>query len=50
MTAAENSALARRVIEEAINGRRLEVLDEVIADDYVEHTQLPPAFPRAGRD
>jgi predicted ester cyclase len=49
MSAEENSALARRVVEEAINGRRLEVLDEVIADDYVEHTPLPPGFPE-GRD
>jgi steroid delta-isomerase-like uncharacterized protein len=41
---AENEALVRRFFEEFCNGRRGEVADQVIADDYVSHgPQAPPA-------
>lgn len=49
MSREENVALAHRVIEEAINGRRPEVLYEVIAEDYVENAWLPPGSP-TGRE
>ncbi|HZU11976.1 MAG TPA: ester cyclase [Chloroflexota bacterium] len=48
MSTEENKALARRVIVDAINGRRLDLLDEVIADDYVEHAM--PGGGIGGRD
>lgn len=34
-------ALARRLYDEAINGYNLDLLDEVMADDFVEHEALP---------
>ena len=34
-------ALARRLYDEVINGRNLDLLDEVMADDFVEHEALP---------
>ena len=34
---AENKALARRLVEEAFNAGRLEVVDELVASDFVEH-------------
>jgi steroid delta-isomerase-like uncharacterized protein len=36
-----NKELARRVYEEALNKRDLEVLDELVARDYIEHDPLP---------
>jgi steroid delta-isomerase-like uncharacterized protein len=41
----ENKALASRVPLEAFNQGRLEVVDEVLAPDSVDHTQLPPGLP-----
>ena len=34
----ENKALARRFIDEVYNQARPEVIDELFADDYVDHT------------
>jgi steroid delta-isomerase-like uncharacterized protein len=42
MSAEENKALARRVIEEMFNNGNLDVADELIAPDYVDHD---PAMP-----
>ena len=42
MSAEENKALARRVLEEIFNKGNLEVADELIAADYVDHD---PAMP-----
>ena len=42
MSAEENKALARRVIEEMFNNGNLDVADELIAQDYVDHD---PAMP-----
>lgn len=36
-----NKALVRRLYEEVFNGRRLEVVDELAAEDYEEHDPLP---------
>ena len=41
---AEGEALVSRFFEEFCNGRRAEVADEIIAEDYVAHgPQSPPA-------
>jgi predicted SnoaL-like aldol condensation-catalyzing enzyme len=42
MSAEENKALARRVLEEMFINGNLDVADELIAQDYVEHD---PAMP-----
>jgi steroid delta-isomerase-like uncharacterized protein len=38
---ADLKALAQRMYDEAINGGNLDLLDEVMADDFVEHEALP---------
>jgi steroid delta-isomerase-like uncharacterized protein len=41
---AENEAVVRRFFEEFCNGRRADLADELIADDYVSYgPQAPPA-------
>ena len=44
----ENKGLVRRFIEEIQNEGRLELIDEMIAPDFVDHSPLP-GFP-ATRD
>ena len=39
---AANKALAKRLVEEAFNGGRLEVVDELIARDFVGHDPVLP--------
>ena len=41
----ENKALARRYVEEAINKGNLAVIDELTADDFVEHNPFPGQAP-----
>ncbi len=41
MSTETNKVLARRVIEEVLNGRNLDLLDELAAPDYIEHSPLP---------
>lgn len=41
MSTEANKILARRVFEEVLNGRNLDLLDELAAPDYVEHSPLP---------
>src|SRR5207244_12408278 len=40
----QNKALAARIPLEAFNQGKLEVIDEVIAGDSVDHGQLPPGM------
>ena len=53
MSTEDNKALARRMYNEVINGGDLGVLDELVAEDFVEHEVLPgmpatgPAAPKA---
>jgi predicted ester cyclase len=53
MSADDNKALARRLYEEVIGQRKLDLLDEIVAADFTEHEELPgmpnkgPAAPRA---
>lgn len=37
----ENKELARRIYEEVLNERNLDVLDELVRPDYIEHDPLP---------
>ncbi|HSR16432.1 MAG TPA: ester cyclase [Gemmatimonadales bacterium] len=41
MTAEANKALARRIYDEVINGRNLDLLDEIVSPDFVEHESIP---------
>lgn len=38
MSSGENEKLARRYIDEVINDGKLELVDEIYAEDYVNHT------------
>ena len=45
----KNKAIDARITLEAFNQGRLEVIDEVISADFVDHSQLPPGMP-SGRE
>jgi steroid delta-isomerase-like uncharacterized protein len=38
---ADNKALVRRLIDEAQSNGNLDVIDELLADDFVDHTPFP---------
>jgi steroid delta-isomerase-like uncharacterized protein len=42
---ADDAANYRRIPLEVFNEGRLELIDELLADDFVEHAQLPPGVP-----
>jgi steroid delta-isomerase-like uncharacterized protein len=41
----KNKALAARIPLEAFNQGKLEVIDEVVADNSIDHGELPPGLP-----
>jgi steroid delta-isomerase-like uncharacterized protein len=41
----ENKAIARRYVEEAINQRNLDLLDELFASEFIDHTASPGQAP-----
>lgn len=45
----DDAAIFRRVPEEIFNQGNTDLVDELFAEDYVEHFPLPPGMP-AGRD
>ena len=45
----DDAAAYRRIPDEILNEGKLELIDELFTDDYVEHADLPPGFPE-GRD
>lgn len=45
MTAEENKAIFRRIIEEVINDKNLEVVDELFSEEWVIHPSLPGRTP-----
>ncbi len=45
MSAEENKAAFRRIPEEIINTGNLDLADELLAPDYIEHVPLPPGLP-----
>ncbi len=44
MSIAANRALWRKLPEQVLNERNFDYVDEVVADNYVEHTPLPPGY------
>jgi hypothetical protein len=44
MSAEENKAVIRRLLEEGWNQHNLDVIDDLNAMDYVDHS-APPGFP-----
>ena len=49
MATEQDKALIRRFVEELFNRGNLSLADEILADDFVEHEQLPPGIPN-GRE
>jgi predicted ester cyclase len=49
MSADQNKAISRRIPLEVFSQGRLEVVDEILAPDFTEHTAPPPGVP-AGRE
>ena len=45
----DDASTFRRVPLEVFNDGKLDLIDEIFAEDYVEHVELPPGFPE-GRD
>ena len=45
----QNKAIDARIALEAFNQGRVEVIDQVISADFVDHSQLPPGVP-SGRE
>ena len=46
----DNRAVAQKFFDGVNAGRIDEVVDELIADDFVEHEDAPPGFPEASSD
>lgn len=42
---ADHAAVARRFFDEVMSNGDLDVLDEIIHDDFVEHENVPPGVP-----
>ncbi len=41
MSLEDNKAVARRYYDEVLNGRQVDLVDELATDDYVEHDPMP---------
>jgi hypothetical protein len=50
MSAEENKAIMRQYFEGAWEQRNLELLDELLAPDYVNHNPATPEMPTALRE
>ena len=42
----DNKSTMLRIYEEVFNGGNLEAIDQLLADDFVEHEELPPGIPQ----
>jgi steroid delta-isomerase-like uncharacterized protein len=49
MSPAQNKELARRMVEEIFNQHNLDMVDDIIAANAVDHEELPPGMP-TGRE
>jgi predicted ester cyclase len=47
MTLDENKAVARRMVLEVFGQKNLAVIDEIVADDFIDHSG-PPGMPHKG--
>ena len=45
----DDAATFRRIPLELVNEKKLDLVDELFAEDYVEHAEIPPGFPE-GRE
>jgi predicted ester cyclase len=45
MSTEQNKALLRRLMEEVFNRGNINLVDELVAPDFVEHEELPPGIP-----
>jgi hypothetical protein len=45
MSVEQNKAIVRRLVDEAQTQGRLDVVDELIADDFVDHSPFPGVPP-----
>jgi len=45
MSTEQNKALVRQLIEEVFNQGKVSLVDELFADDFNEHEELPPGMP-----
>lgn len=45
MSTEQNKQLVRRLVEEVINQRKMDVIEELFAPDFVEHEVVPPGVP-----
>jgi predicted ester cyclase len=45
MSAEENKAAFRRLPEDVFNSGNLDLVDELVSSDYVEHQPVPPGWP-----
>ena len=45
MSAEQNKALARQLVEEVLNKGNMSRADEIVAPNFVEHEELPPEIP-----
>jgi steroid delta-isomerase-like uncharacterized protein len=45
MSAEQNKALARQLVEEVLNRGNISLADEILAPNFVEHEELPPEIP-----
>ena len=48
MVTEQNKAIVKRVSEQAVGGGDLGVMDDLVADDFVDHSALP-GTPPAGK-
>ncbi len=46
MSAEQNKAVMRRMMEEIFNQGNTDLVDELVAPDFVEHEELPPGVPQ----
>ena len=49
MSTEQNKQLVRRLVEEVFNQKKIDVIEELVSPDFVEHEAVPPGVP-PGRD
>ena len=49
MSTEQNKQLVRRLVEEVFNQKKMDVIEELVSPDFVEHEVVPPGVP-PGRD